>query len=261
MAQFINMLGVRAGDKQPETHLEEEFAPHFNAWQKSPTPETAGQLLKTVDPILQSALRTYTGVSHTSPNLKAKAKLIALNSLGRYDQKQTKLRTYLMTNLQSLRREAAEEGNIIDVPERIRLDRQKLHTSSVELIDKLGREPSARELASHVGISLRRLGHINKLRPTLAEGQLADSSFDSDQSRDDTQMTAPRNRDVYLQFVYGDLHPIDQVIMEYSLGLHGKPVLPKGRIAGKLGISPGAVSQRAAKIQKIIDQHEESGIL
>jgi hypothetical protein len=34
-------------------------------------------------------------------------------------------------------------------------------------------------------------------------------------------------------------------------------VLPKKLIARKLGISPGAVSQRSARIQKLIDRRDE----
>lgn len=44
------------------------------------------------------------------------------------------------------------------------------------------------------------------------------------------------------------------------MGLHGKPILQNQAIAAKLGISPGAVSQRKARIQAKLDMREELGV-
>jgi DNA-binding NarL/FixJ family response regulator len=48
--------------------------------------------------------------------------------------------------------------------------------------------------------------------------------------------------------------------MEHTVGLHGKKVLPKQGIAAKLNLSPGAISQRAAKIQEKLNRKEELGV-
>ena len=54
--------------------------------------------------------------------------------------------------------------------------------------------------------------------------------------------------------VYYDLDDTNQSIMEYTLGLHGAPVLENREIANRLGITAGAVSQRKAKIQAMLDE-------
>jgi DNA-binding NarL/FixJ family response regulator len=47
------------------------------------------------------------------------------------------------------------------------------------------------------------------------------------------------------------------VILEHALGLHGKPVLQNQQIAKKLRLSPGAVSQRKAKIQAKLNLQDD----
>ena len=49
----------------------------------------------------------------------------------------------------------------------------------------------------------------------------------------------------------------DQKIMELSLGMRGHKPLSNLEIAKKLGRSPGALSQRKAKIQAMIDKEED----
>ena len=44
--------------------------------------------------------------------------------------------------------------------------------------------------------------------------------------------------------------------MEWSLGLHGREKLSNKEIANKLLRSPGAISQRKAKIQQLLRQEE-----
>jgi hypothetical protein len=63
----------------------------------------------------------------------------------------------------------------------------------------------------------------------------------------------------WTNFVVGGLHPIDQRIAEHVLGLHGQPILQKKDIARKLGLSPGSISQRAARIQQLLDKRDEVG--
>jgi hypothetical protein len=53
------------------------------------------------------------------------------------------------------------------------------------------------------------------------------------------------------------MDPINQKIMEHSLGLHGQPRLPNHEIAKLLRLSPGAISQRKARIQQTLDKESE----
>lgn len=242
----------------PSMLLEEEYRPHFEAWKAAPTPENTGRLMQAVEPVLRSALRTYASQGDVSPMMRSRAKLIAIESLPRYDPTRAKLRTHLMINLQSLRRAQAEENLIVSVPERVRLDQYRLHRASQELADRLGREPSDAELSAHTGLSLRRLAHVRQVRQGVSEGQVESSNREmGDTGSAAVGIERPQNDDTWVRFIYADLDPRDQFIMERVLGLHGHSVMPKGEIARKLGLSAGAVSQRAARIQKLLDSREE----
>lgn len=238
--------------------LEPEFAPHYSAWKADPNPRTAGALVQALDPVLNSAVRTYGGGS-PSPTLRSRAKLLALEAAGRYDPARAKLRTHLMVHLQGLRRYAAREQQIVGVPERVALDLHRVRTSAGELADRLGRDPTDRELADHTGLSVKRIGYVRQARGALAEGQLTREG-ESGEEVFQPAVVQNHNDRGWTDLVYHDSSPTDQLILEHSLGLHGKKVLPKQQIARKLGLSPGAVSQRAARIQAMLDKREELGV-
>lgn len=254
------MFGLNSPGKKDRGLLEKEYAQHFDTWKADPNPVNATQLLKAVDPIITSAMRTFAGQGTPSPTLRSRAKLLVLDALPRYDPNKAKLRTHLMVNLQALHRAAAEEDRIISVPERVRLDQFKLHQASTELADRLGREPADSELSSHTGLSLKRLEHIRKAHRSVSEGQTSVLDEEGEEQRLQPAVVSPKQQDVWLRFIYHDLPPKDQFIMEHVLGLHGRERLPKSLIAKKLGLSPGAVSQRAARIQAIIDSKDELGL-
>jgi hypothetical protein len=77
----------------------------------------------------------------------------------------------------------------------------------------------------------------------------------------DPAVEGPDRSMLRAQFLYHDLDPHDQVILEYGLGLNGSPKLPAAQIARRLRISPGAVSQRASRIQQQLDELEDAAVL
>lgn len=245
----------------PDSYLEPEFAPHYNAWKSDPHPANTGNLLGAVQPVLNSALRTYVGPK-PSPIMQSKAKLMAIDAMDRYDPTRAKLRTHLMSQLQGLRRLNAKESQILSIPEQVALDQQHLRDSENQLRDELGRDPSDSELADHVKLSPKRLGYLRKAHNVYAQGTI--ESQRSDDGGEDVYAPAVSNDgapNAYHEFVYNDLGPIDQKIMEHSLGLHRRPVLQNQEIARRLGLSPGAVSQRKAKIQQLLNMRDDLNIL
>jgi DNA-directed RNA polymerase specialized sigma subunit len=242
----------------PDNLLEPEFAPHYDAWQKQPTPEHTDNLLKAVHPVLTSAMRTYGVVG--SPTLQTRAKLMALDAMKRYDPTKSKLRTHLMFQLQGLRRAAAKETQILSVPEQVALDLNNLRGSENRLRDQLGRDPADSELADHTGLSIKRLKYIRGMRQSYSQGSFQRPTEEGE----DIYQPAVQNKgnvEHWHDFVYYDLSPVDQVIMEHTLGMHNKPVLQNAEIARKLGISPGAVSQRKARIQSKLDLRDELKVI
>lgn len=252
-------------DQDPPDLLEPDFAPAYRAWKQRPSLQANGLVLRTLDPVIQSAVKTYGGAA-PSPTLVSKARKMALEVLPRYDPRQAKLKTFLMNQLQGLRRASAKDTAIINVPEQVQLDHHHLTRAEAELRDQLGRDPSTDELADTTGLSPKRIAYVRKLQMPASEGGILQpiQGGEGDDFNDPAVRSLSGDADAkaWHAFVYSSLtDPADQVIMEHSLGLHGKPVLSNQEIARKLGVTPSAVSQRKARIQGKLDARSQLGIL
>lgn len=241
-----------------DTRLEPEYHDVYTNWKNKPSRTTMGALVTRVRPIIDKGIISYAGGSK-SPTIRSKAKEIVIDSMTEYDPSMARLQSYLLTQLQGLQRYKGQQNNVITVPERVLLDKGRIDAAEVDLRDKLGREPSNEEIADHTGLSLKRIEYVRSYRPSSAEGAILDQTRGDDGMPGEGPAVVYDDDAAWLEFVYHDLSEIDQTIMEYTLGLHGSPKLSVTEIAERLGISPGAVSQRAKKIQDMLDQREELG--
>lgn len=245
--------------KKP-TGLGADFDSVYGQWQKTRSPQTNTALLSSVQPIIDTALSSYAGSSH-SPALKTRAKLMALKAMETYDPNRGNVRTHLLSQLQRLRRESAQEQNIIQIPEQVGLDFQHLNETENELRDRLGRDPTDDELADTTGLSTRRIQKVRAFHKPVPESATINETEDdtSDGGVASTVPGAHRAADAWLNFVYDDLGPTDKLIMDMTLGRNGRRRTSTQDIARRLRISPGAVSQRAAKIQAMLDKRYTQG--
>lgn len=234
----------------PVSQLEPELEPHYTAWKQNPTPATRSQLLTAVSPAITAAIRSY---GRDSPTLRGKAKLRAIAAFDSYDPMRGKLKTHIISQLRGLQRDSAQEQNIIQQPEQVSLDKQHLNRHVAELTDTLGREPSDLELADKSGFSLKRIAHVRQSVQGVNHGALLEGVPDGDLPASMTPGDTSR-QDAWRDYIYYDLSPRDQLIMEHSLGIRGKPKLAANRIAAKLRITPAAVSQRLSHIQRMLDE-------
>lgn len=233
----------------------DEFGALHKQWLQKQTPALNTQLLQKVQPTIDTAVSSYVGPT-PSPAIKTRAKLMALKAMQSFDPARGNIKTHLLSQLQSLRRLAAQEQNIIAIPEQVGLDFQKLTEAENALRDRLSRDPSDDELADATGLSTRRIGKIRSFHKPIAEGstviETSDDYADSGAvaSKIPGQMS---EQDAWMDFVYGDLDPVNKLIMDMSLGRNGRKKASVQEIARKLNITPGAVSQRAAKIQQMLN--------
>lgn len=242
----------------PELKLEPEHRAHYAVWKKNPTPGTTGALLRAVTPILNEGVRAYGGQG--GPITQGYARRIALQAFDSYDPTKATLRTHLMGHLQGLQRLTAQHAPGISVPERVAIDRQRLSAAENELSDRLGRLPSSQELSDHTRLSMKRIAHIRKYRPPLTEGQVAQGLLSEDDEEGGHEPAVVQKDPVIakLEFLYHDLDPVDQAIVEHSFGLHGRQVMRPGRIAVALNMSPAAISRRSARIASMLDELTDS---
>jgi DNA-directed RNA polymerase specialized sigma subunit len=237
--------------------LEPEYEDAYQSWRNNPTPDSRHGVLEAVRPVIDSAIRSY--APQAGSGARSRAKLLALQSLESYDPSKGKLKTHLLTSLQRLQRVAAEQDQIIRVPEQVRLSRQHLASAERELEDSLGRPPSSRELSARLGLSMARIADLRRAHVPVASGSVVDLEGNADASTASKIPGLDTDREWH-EFVYHDLQPADQLVMEHTLGMFGKPVLTTQELARQLRLSTGAISQRKAKIQKMLDQRDDVNI-
>jgi len=226
-----------------------DYSTEFTAWKAKPDKTTMQTLLSAVGPVISGAVKGY----GDSPTLRGQAKLLAVKSFDTYDPERGPLKNHLISHLSGLQRLSAKNDQIISIPERIAIDQSHLRSAEKDLENSLGRSANDRELAERTGISLKRIGYIRGARGGISTSKMVDA----DGAAFSPASTRPGDDamgDMWHEMVYHDLSDIDKVIMEHSLGLRDKPVLENRQLAVKLGISPGAVSQRKAKIQASLDE-------
>lgn len=241
--------------------LEPALRPHFAAFKASPNPTNATKLMNAIKPTLDAGVRMYGG-KVPSPMTHSRAKRIALDAFHTYEPDKGTLKTHITSHLQGLQRYAAKQTQLLHVPDRVVMDQQHLDASEQSLRDELGRDPSSAELADRTGMSIKRQAYVRKYKPGFAEGQATqgigdggeDGGYDPAVQRSDPLKER-------LEFLYPDLDPINQLLVEHTFGLHGRPVLKATQLARRLNISNGAVSQRAQRIQSLIDELEDARIL
>ena len=228
--------------------VEPEYYPAYSEYMRNQTPESASKLVSALAPVIDESLRSYGGSEAQSVTARARAKRLALEAIKRYDPARAKLRTHLLSHLRGLRRTVERSTSGIYVPEQWRIDARHVQAHEVDARDELGREPSDAEIADRSGIPLERVRRARQV-----PGMLAGSQYDGQITHSGMGQQA---YDKWVESIYHDLTPVDQVILERSFGLHGKEILPAVNISKMLNLSPGAVSQRKAKIQQMLDEYD-----
>lgn len=234
-----------------------DFDNVYSQWQQTKTPDTNTALLKTIQPVIDTAVASYAG-ANANPTIRSRAKIMALKALDTYDPNRGNVRTHLLSQLQSLRRLSAQSQNIISIPEQVGLDYGTLSDTESELYDELGRDPTDDELADRTGLSVRRIRKVRAFNQPISEGttqQVTDEGQPGDVAS--SIPGATNAADAWFDFVYDDLSPTDKLVADLALGRHGRRRASTQEIARRLNITPGAVSQRAAKIQAMLDKRQQ----
>jgi len=241
--------------------LETDFQDDFAAWQQKQTPQTTGNLLRKVRPVLDSAMNSFGSGQHRSTTLRSRAKRLAIDAFSTYDPQRGPLKRHLMRNLQRLQRYAGQQQQIISLPERVAMDQMRTNEASRELEDQRGRPPSDQELADFTGLSLKRLAHIRRGVRPLAEGQLDQPTASGDTPYMPATTSLASRKDPAVDIVYSELNPTDQFILERMVGFNGHAVATPGALAKRLKLTPAAISQRLQRIQARLDRvHDLSGL-
>lgn len=225
----------------------------FDQWKANPTDgKYISEFLKSVEPTISSALRSYAPGQETS--LRTRANIMTLDIANRYKpDKKTHINTFLMNGLKSLQREAHKRQQPIHIPENVSLEQNRLINASKDVMAKKGRPGTVHELADMSGMSVKRIEKVRKYKNPVSSSTLLSEKGDSlfNQQKDP--------QDVWAEYVYHDLNPIDKKVYEWSTGYGGSKLMSKSDIAKHLKISAPAVSQRVSRIIKKLEEGSSFG--
>lgn len=213
----------------------------YAVWKKEETPETTGNLLRALEPIMDKALTTY---ANGDPSLKVQAKIQALEAARSFKpERGASLKTHVYTQLQRLRRISADRTETIHIPEARRLQQLAITRYVDSYRSKYGAEPSLQNISDTLSLPLKR---VSQLMQTPGEV----SQFAVTGEKGDILVSQERStEDMIRDWVYQDLDEVNRKVMEWSTGYLGSPVLTQVEIARNLRISPAAVNGRRNTIR------------
>lgn len=160
---------------------------------------------------------------------------IAANAAKKWEPTQGQFSTLLINEFKQLSRLSTQYGNSVRLPEAKQFKINRLNHIEEDLKGKLGRTPSASEIADKAEMSLAEVNNLlNNRKKEVTLNNLVSTNIFSDND----------NRDDWTHFVYHDLPDRDKIIFEHKTGFAGKAILNNEEIAKKLKISPSTVQQR-----------------
>jgi len=217
----------------------------YNAWRKNPSAPTLSPLLRNLDPLIHREVNRWQGTL-ARPFLETQAKKLAVEAIGTFDPTRgVQLSTHVGNRLQKLSRPNYTYQNLARIPEHRMMKFYTFNASRGRLIEQLGREPTADEMARELVWSLPAVRRFQSEQRrellTSQEGPEEDSSA----------------TDNMVHYVYHDLPPMQQRIFEMKTGYLGHPVTKPATIRKELGLTQGQLSYQQAQILKRFKEAQE----
>ena len=215
----------------------------YDAWRKSPTPETLGSAVQAHLPVIRKNLMIYKG-SLAPELLESEGKKLAIQAIKSYNpQAGASLKTHIVNHLQRLHRITQSRARAFRMPEELQAQVRNYQDAYTDLSEEIGREPTVSEISEKMKWPVSKVQRLRKqFVSELPEGaQAYESGIAANAPMDDK-----------LIYAYHDLAPRDQLIFEHLTGFGGKPLKKKSEIAKMLGVSPAVITQRSMHIHNKI---------
>jgi len=242
--------------EQPAPTIPQTSEDLYQVWASDPTPDNLGTVLDSLNAVIDKNI--YALVPKPNPTIHSKARLLAIGAIQSYDPKgDAKLVSWVYQQLQPLKR-YAQQAPPMSVSERMYRQQAELFKFEEEFYENHNRYPSDRELADLMKISKKQIGKIRDFnKTTLHESQQYGGDEESTTTAVETVGTSPDKTDELLDLFYDSLSPLEQVILEYRLGVRGREQLNNGTTALKVNLSPARVSQISNDLADRLEQFKE----
>ena len=239
-------------------YIEPAYAKLYNAYKFSKAVEARVALIKALNPIIQQSV-IAAGGDPNNPVIMAKARMMALAGLKSYDPDKSTMKNFLYSHLRGLNRAIGTANNIIQTPETVVLDKNKIKRAEEDLFDELGRFPNTTEIANKTGLSVKRITKLRKADMPITEGQV-NMVLGENNNPEVHRLGDETKDDAWMEYVYDSVDDRQKAIMENLYGMHGNEPISAAAVAKKLKITPAAVSQQRKKIDEFINSESKSEV-
>jgi len=186
-------------------------------WQENPNDPIATQeMMRDIDPIIQSYVNKWSmGGNVPRVALEMRAKTLALKALKDFDPNRgVNVKTYLYSRMAPISRLVYANQNMGKIPEARIMLIGKYKNSRQRLMDDLGREPSTAEIADHMSVPMKHVSLLeSELKPEFPDNPLMGYAVLTEEE------DLPKRG---MEYIYLELSPREQIVMEHWLGMHGK---------------------------------------
>lgn len=218
-------------------------------WQKTKDPDTFAELVMKYQPLINSYVNKFKTVGVSVPALRAKANAQMIKAIKTYDIKhQTAPTTHIYNQLQKVQRIAGESLQSGHIPEYRSIKRATFVTIRDNLNDRLGREPSVKEMSNELRWSQKEVSRMNsELGAEVAQSRMTYDSFGQ------ADPGTIRDRDLASYLYHSeDVDDRDRVILEHTFGYGNKKILKNKEIAKKLRTNEMAITRAKRKLAEKI---------
>jgi DNA-directed RNA polymerase specialized sigma subunit len=246
VAEFLEYLEKEAVDRA---------AKDFELWQQwndtGRSSSAMRPLLKQFKRLIYKRANVYAGKNPNVPPEAVRAEFMnqAIKGFETYDPNRgAGLGTHINWQMMKARRFISTYGSGIGrIPENRSYMVTTFTNARDELNDRLGRDPSALELADHLKWPLKQVSALElEVRREVPSSLL----------QADTMSVKPSREAEVVRLIQYELNPEERLVMEHLLGINGKPQLKPGEIARNLSMTPSKVSRIKLNVANKIKQYE-----
>lgn len=202
-------------------------------------PEDLDPLYKQIKPVVRKASNVYANrVNIPREAIESEFEYHALNALDNYDPSKSALHTHLTNQMKRGKRFITTHQNVARIPEHRIHKKGEFDRAKSDLMDNLGREPSAQEISDKMKWPR---SQVDKLISEDRKDVLSSTLQTSPDSRFSEEQEI-------MNMLPAELDGEENLVYEYLTGTGGKPSLGANEIASELKISPAKVSRIRSRI-------------
>lgn len=219
----------------------------WKKWKYGNDQQALEELMRSLRPIIKKISIPWNKSGLPPSVIEGEVKKNLLEALEAYDPSyNVQLNTFIISRSRKLNRMIYKHQNVGRISEQRITQIGTYNNVKQFLTDKYGREPSNHQLADELSWSTAEVERmeLESRKDIIGSTQVHDPGF----------IYSDRDNEI-LELLYYELTPEEQIIYDYLLGKHGKPMIKANEIAKRVGTNPAKISRIRNKIQQKYRQY------